>query len=280
MSNREAPARPAGPPMRGPMGRGGPHGGMGMPAEKSLNFGPSAKRLLGRLRPYRVGVAVVIALSVVSVTLSVLGPKLLGVGTNLIFAGLISRQLPAGVTQEQVIAQLRASGDNQKADLISGMTLTPGKGIDFNALSMVLGVVLLLYVFASIFSYLQGYLLNAIVQRTVYTLREDVEKKINALPLSYFDKMQRGELLSRVTNDVDNIGQSMQQTLSQVVTSLLTVVGVLTMMFIISPILALIALVTIPLTLGITAVIAKRSQTLFVAQWAHTGALNGQGEAA
>ncbi len=279
MTNREAPARPAGPPMRGPMGRGGP-GGMGMPAEKSLNFGPSAKRLLGRLRPYRVGVVVVIALSVVSVTLSVLGPKLLGVGTNLIFAGLISRQLPAGVTQAQVIEQLRASGDNQKADLISGMTLTPGKGIDFNALGMVLGIVLLLYVFASIFSYLQGYLLNAIVQRTVYTLREDVEKKINALPLSYFDKMQRGELLSRVTNDVDNIGQSMQQTLSQVVTSLLTVIGVLTMMFIISPVLALIALVTIPLTLGITAVIARRSQKLFVAQWAHTGALNGQVEEA
>jgi ATP-binding cassette subfamily B protein len=118
------------------------------------------------------------------------------------------------------------------------------------------------------------------VQKTVYKLREDVETKVNALPLSYFDKMQRGELLSRVTNDVDNIGQSMQQTLSQLVTSLLTVVGVLLMMFLISPILAVIALVTIPLTLGITTVIAKRSQKLFVAQWAHTGALNGQIEEA
>lgn len=271
---------PARPPMRRGPGGGGPFGGMGMPAEKSMNFGPSAKRLLGRLLPHRMGVILVIALSVVSVTLSVLGPKLLGEATNIIFSGIISKTLPAGVTQQQVIDQLRASGDDQKADFIGGMTLTPGQGIDFAALEMVLGIVLLIYVFASVFSWLQGYLLNGIVQRTVYRLREDVETKINALPLRYFDGMQRGELLSRVTNDVDNIGQSMQQTLSQVITSLLTVIGVLVMMFVISPVLALIALVTIPLTLGITAVIAKRSQKLFVAQWTHTGALNGQIEEA
>ncbi|CAN5320692.1 ABC transporter ATP-binding protein [soil metagenome] len=264
---------------RGP-GGGGPFAGMGMPVEKSMNFLPSAKRLLGRLKPHRGGVIGVILLSVVSVTLTVIGPKILGTATNLIFSGIISKQLPVGVTKQQVIDGLRASGDNQKADLLSGMTLDPGHGIDFNALSMVLGGVLLLYVLASVFSWLQGYLLNGIVQRTVYTLREDVEKKINALPLSYFDKMQRGELLSRVTNDVDNIGQSMQQTLSQLVNSLLSVVGVLLMMFLISPLLALIALVTIPLTLGVTALIAKRSQKLFVAQWTHTGALNGQIEEA
>jgi ATP-binding cassette subfamily B protein len=253
---------------------------MGMPAEKSMNFGPSAKRLLARLSPHRAGVIIVIALSVVSVTLSVLGPKLLGEATNIIFSGIISKTLPTGVTQQQVIDQLRASGDNQKADFISGMTLTPGQGIDFSALQMVLGIVLLIYVLASVFSWLSSYLLNGIVQRTVYRLRADVEAKVNVLPLRYFDGMQRGELLSRVTNDVDNIGQSMQQTLSQVITSLLTVVGVLVMMFIISPVLALIALITIPLTLGITAVIAKRSQKLFVAQWTHTGALNGQIEEA
>ncbi|CAN5363569.1 ABC transporter ATP-binding protein [soil metagenome] len=267
------------PVRRGPMG-GGPFGGMGMPAEKSTNFLPSAKRLLGRLRPHRVGVVAVVLLSVVSVTFAVLGPKLLGQATNIIFEGLISKSLPAGVTQQQVIDQLRASGDDQRADLLSGMTLTPGQGIDFSALQLVLGVVLLIYVLSSVFSWLQGFVLNAIVQRTVYTLREDVEAKVNALPLSYFDKMQRGELLSRVTNDVDNIGQSMQQTLSQLVTSLLTVVGVLLMMFLISPWLALIALVTIPLTLVITSVIAKRSQKLFVAQWRHTGMLNAQIEEA
>jgi ATP-binding cassette subfamily B multidrug efflux pump len=268
------------PPARRGPGGGGPFGGMGMPVEKSMNFGPSAKRLLGRLRPYRVGVVVVVLLSVISVTLSVIGPKILGVATDIIFSGLISKPLPVGATKQQVIDGLRASGDNQMADFISRIDIHPGLGIDFSALSMILGLVLLLYVFASIFSWLQGYVLNGIVQRTVYTLREDVEKKINALPLSYFDTMQRGELLSRVTNDVDNIGQSMQQTLSQLVTSLLTVVGVLLMMFLISPMLALIALVTIPLTLVVTTVIAKRSQKLFVAQWTHTGELNGQIEEA
>jgi ATP-binding cassette subfamily B multidrug efflux pump len=268
------------PPVRRGPGGGGPMGGMGMPTEKSMTFWPSAKRLLGRLRPHRVAVAAVVLLSVVSVTLAVLGPKLLGQATNIIFEGIISKSLPAGATKEQIIEQLRASGDNQKADLISGMTLNPGHGIDFSALQVILGTVLLIYVLSSVFSWLQGFVLNAVVQRTVYKLRADVETKVNALPLSYFDKMQRGELLSRVTNDVDNIGQSMQQTLSQLVNSLLTVVGVLIMMFLISPILAVIALVTIPLTLGITAVIAKRSQKLFVAQWAHTGALNGQVEEA
>lgn len=267
------------PVRRGP-GGGGPMGAMGMPVEKSMNFLPSAKRLLGRLRPYRTGVIGVLLLSIVSVVFSVIGPTLLGNATNIIFSGVISKTLPAGVTQEELIAQLRASGDTERADFLSGMTLTPGAGIDFSALQVVLGVVLVLYVLASVFSWLQGYVLNGIVQRTVYTLRADVERKINALPLSYFDRMPRGELLSRVTNDVDNIGQSMQQTLSQLVTSLLTVIGVLVMMFLLSPVLALIALVTIPLTLVITAVIAKRSQKLFVAQWTHTGELNAQIEEA
>jgi ATP-binding cassette subfamily B multidrug efflux pump len=267
-------------PMRRPGGGGGPWGGMGMPAEKSMNFGPSAKRLLARLRPHRMGVVWVVVLSVVSVTLSVIGPRLLGEATDIIFGGIISKDLPAGVTQQQLIDQLRASGDDQRADFLSGMTLTPGHGIDFDALSMVLGMVLLIYVLASVFMWLQGFVLNAIVQKTVYRLREDVESKVNALPLSYFDRMQRGELLSRVTNDVDNIGQTMQQTLSQVITSLLTVVGVLAMMFFISPVLAVIALVTIPLTLVITTLIAKRSQKHFVAQWAHTGQLNAQVEEA
>ena len=248
MTLREPQGQPAAgrPPARRPgPGGGGPFGGMGMPAEKSMTFGPSAKRLLGRLRPHRVGVIAVILLSVVSVTFAVIGPALLGNATDIIFDSVIS-----------------------------------DRPLDVDALHMVLGMLLLIYVLSSVFSWLQGFVLNAIVQKTVYTLREEVEHKVNALPLSYFDRMQRGELLSRVTNDVDNIGQSMQQTLSQLVTSLLTVIGVLLMMFLISPVLALIALVTIPLTLVITSVIAKRSQKLFVAQWSHTGALNAQVEEA
>ncbi|WP_400160193.1 ABC transporter ATP-binding protein [Arthrobacter sp. BPSS-3] len=263
--------RPAGGP-----GRGGPFAGMNVPAEKAMNFGPSAKRLLGELRPERLWLTLVLLLAVVSVTFSVIGPRLLGEGTNLIFAGVVSKQLPAGVTKDQLIDRLRAAGENQKADMLGAMNLTPGTGIDFTALSSVLLWALALYVLASAFMWMQAYILNGVVQRTVYRLRERIEAKINRLPLRYFDTVQRGELLSRVTNDVDNISQSLQQSISQAVTSLLTVAGVLVMMVILSPTLAIIALVTIPLTLVTTALIAKRSQKLFVAQWKNTGELNGQ----
>jgi ATP-binding cassette subfamily B protein len=263
--------RPAGGP-----GRGGPFGGMNIPAEKAMNFWPSARRLLGKLRPERLWLLLVFVTAVAGVALSVIGPRLLGEGTNLIFAGVVSRQLPAGVTKEQLVAQLRAAGENQKADMLAPMALTPGQGIDFVALGSVLTWALVLYVLASAFMWMQAYVLNGVVQRTVYGLRQEIEAKIHRLPLRYFDRIQRGELLSRVTNDVDNISQSLQQTISQAVTSVLTVVGVLVMMVILSPTLALIALVTIPLTLVITALIAKRSQKLFVAQWKNTGELNGQ----
>lgn len=255
---------------------GGPFGGMNMPAEKAMNFGPSAKRLIGKLRPERIWLMLVLVLAVISVTFSVIGPRLLGEGTNLIFSGIVSKTLPAGLSQADVIAGLEASGDTTKADMLRAMTLTPGQGIDFAALSSVLFWVLALYIFASVFSWLQALVLNAVVQRTMFRLREEIEAKINRLPLGYFDTVKRGELLSRVTNDVDNISQSLQQSLSQVVTSLLTVIGVIVMMLLLSPLLAVIALVTVPLTLVTTVLIAKRSQKLFVSQWAHTGELNGQ----
>ena len=265
-------------PQRPPMGpgRGGPFAGMNIPAEKASNFGASARRLLGTLRPERLWLVLILVFALVSVALSVIGPRLLGEGTNLIFAGVVSKDLPAGDTKADLIAGLRASGEGAKADMLSAMTLTPGTGIDFSALSSVLLWALALYVLAAAFGWMQAYVLNGVVQRTVYRLRQRVEAKIHRLPLRYFDSIQRGELLSRVTNDVDNISQSLQQSISQVVSSLLTVLGVLVMMFILSPLLALIALVTIPLTLGITVLIAKRSQKLFVAQWKNTGELNGQ----
>jgi ATP-binding cassette subfamily B multidrug efflux pump len=266
-------------PRRGP-GGGGPFGGMGMPAEKSLNFGPSAKRLFARLHPESIGVALVLVLAILSVTFSVLGPKILGRATDIIFDGVVGKQLPLGITKDQAIAAATAKGDNTFANMLSGMNVIPGHGIDFTALAHVLMFVLGLYVAASILSYGQGFLLNGIVQRTVYRLRSDVEDKLNRLPLSYFDKQQRGEVLSRVTNDIDNISQSLQQTMSQLLTSLLTVVGVLVMMIIISPLLALIALIAIPLSIVVTTTIAKRSQKMFVAQWRHTGGLNGQIEEA
>ncbi|MEO9237343.1 MAG: ABC transporter transmembrane domain-containing protein, partial [Jatrophihabitantaceae bacterium] len=195
----------------------GPFSGVGV-TEKSLDFGPSARRLLGRLSPERVIVTVVLALSALSVTLSVIGPRLLGDATNVIFGGAIGQRLPAGQTKEQVVAATRASGNQHLADLFEKSQMTPGKGIDFHRLGSILAVVLALYVGASLCSWLQGYLLNGVVQRTVFRLRGDVEDKLNRLPLRYFDGQQRGEVLSRVTNDIDNISTSLQQTMSQLLT--------------------------------------------------------------
>ncbi|MFK4807298.1 ABC transporter ATP-binding protein [Microbacterium sp. ZW CA_36] len=258
--------------------RGGPFGGAGAPAAKADNFGPSAKRLLGTLRSEMPRLIVVLVFSILSVTLSVIGPKLLGEGTNVVFAGFISLQVPEGATQQQVVDQLAASGNQDQANMIAAMDFVPGAGIDFDQLARILALVLAVYVFSSIFGWLQARILNGVVQRSMHRLRLQVEDKVHRLPLSYFDRVQRGELLSRVTNDVDNIGQTMQQTLSQVVISLLTVIGVLTMMFIISPLLAVIALVTIPLTILITVLVARRSQKLFVQQWKTTGVLNARVE--
>ncbi|MDT7618751.1 MAG: ATP-binding cassette, subfamily multidrug efflux pump [Pseudonocardiales bacterium] len=256
-------------------GGGPPWAGAGAPAEKASNFGPSAKRLAARLSPERLGVIAVLVLGVISVALNVLGPKILGAGTDLIFAGVIGKQLPAGVTAEQAAASARAGGNDAIANIITAQHVIPGVGIDFTALGKVLLGVIAIYLGSAVFGYLQGYLLNGIVQRTVFELRREVEDKINRLPLNYFDRQQRGEVLSRVTNDIDNVQTSLQQTMSQLLTSLLTIVGVLVMMLIVSPLLSIIALLTIPASLWLTKAIAKRSQKQFVAQWRHTGALNG-----
>ena len=221
-------------------------------------------------------VVLLVALGVISVALSVIGPKILGHATDLIFDGVVGQRLPAGISKAQAIAEARARGDSRFADLLSGTGAVPGSGIDFAALGRVLVLVLLLYVTASIFMWAQGYLVAGVVQRTVYRLRSDVEAKLNRLPLSYFDKQPRGEILSRVTNDIDNLGQSLQQTMSQLLTALLTVIGVLTVMVVISPLLALVALVAVPFSLLITRVIGKRSQPKFLAQWRNMGELNAQ----
>jgi len=262
-------------------GSGGPPwAGVGMPTEKASNFGPSARRLAGRLAPERPGVLAVIALGVVSVALNVVGPLILGHATDLVFAGVIGRELPAGQTAAEAAAAARAAGQDVVANIIEAQQVVPGAGIDFTALGWVLAGVVLIYLGASVFGWLQGYLLNGIVQRTVYALRREVEDKLHRLPLGYVDGQRRGEVLSRATNDIDNISQSLQQTLSQLLTSLLTVLGVLAMMLVVSPLLTVIALVTIPVSLWLTKAIAGRSQRQFVAQWKHTGALNGQIEEA
>ncbi|GAA1429220.1 ABC transporter ATP-binding protein [Microlunatus lacustris] len=271
----KAPERPQYAPARG----GGPLGGPA-PVEKSLNFWPSLKRLLGHLAPERMILVAVVALAVVGIVMNVYGPRILGYATDVIFTGIVGRNLPAGASKAEVLAQLRASGQDTYADLVERLAVTPGVGIDFALLGRWLLLALGLYLVSSLFLWLQGYLLNGAVQRSIFTLRNEVETKINRLPLSYFDKQTRGELLSRVTNDIDNVAQALQQTLSQLLTSLLTVIGVVVMMFVVSPTLALVALVTIPISVLITGVIGKRSQKLFTAQWKATGELNGHIEEA
>jgi ATP-binding cassette subfamily B multidrug efflux pump len=274
----KAPERPKyGPPATG---GGGRMWGQARPVEKSLHFFPSLKRLLGHLAPERMILALVVLLAVAGIVMNVLGPKILGMATDVIFTGVLGKDLPSGATKEQVVAALRAQGKNTFADMIERLNVIPGHGIDFVLLEKLLLVALGLYLVASLFLWLQGYLLNGAVQRSIYSLRSQVEDKVNRLPLSYFDKQTRGELLSRVTNDIDNISQSLQQTLSQLLTSLLTVIGVTVMMVVVSPLLALIALVTIPVSILVITVIGRRSQRLFIQQWKSTGELNGHIEEA
>ena len=252
--------------------------GMGLPPAKSKDFRGSLKRLFGRLRPEAPLIAGVVVLAIVSVAFAVIGPRIVGNAINTIFEGAISQNLPAGASQEQVIAGLRAAGNNQLADFLSGLHLTPGKGIDFGALGGVLALLVGVYVISSIFGWLQGYVMAGVTQRTVLQLRAEVDRKLGRLPLRYFDSHPRGDVLSRVTNDIDNIGQSLQQSLTQLITALLTIVGVLVLMVLISPILAVVSLLAVPASLFVTVFIVRRSQQQFVAQWASTGALNGHVE--
>jgi ATP-binding cassette, subfamily B, multidrug efflux pump len=261
-------------------GGGPPWMSLGAPAEKAARFWPSTRRLLARLRPQQLRLTCVVVLSALSVAFSVIGPMLIGRATDIIFAGSIGAHLSATMTQRQVVAAERAAGHIHLAEMFARMHLVPGRGIDFRALEVTLLEVLALYLASSAFLWAQGYMLNDAVQAVVLRLRADVEDKIHRLPLRYFDGQSRGELLSRVTNDIGNISQSLQQSLSQILTALLTLIGVVAMMFVISPLLALVALVTIPLALVITRLIGKRSQRHFIAQWTRTGELNAQIEEA
>jgi ATP-binding cassette, subfamily B, multidrug efflux pump len=252
--------------------------GMGMPTPKPKNFRESFRRLVGRLRPEAPLIVLVIALAVVSVSFAVIGPKILGNATNDIFQGLVSKNLPPGVTPDQAVAGLRAQGQNQLADMLASMHLTPGQGVDFGGLGKVLLLLAGVYILSSVFSWMQAWIMAGVTQRTVYRLRRETDQKLGRLPLKYFDGHPRGDVLSRVTNDIDNIGQTLQQSLTQLITSLLTVIGVLILMLTISPILAVISLLAVPLSIVVTVLIASRSQKQFVAQWASTGALNGHVE--
>ena len=251
---------------------------------KASNFGPSFRRMIGLLAPHKWVFALVSLLGAIGVVLAVVAPKVLGEATNLIFEGFVSGvlgQQPAfvGMTQDQVVSALRAAGQDDFANIVSAMeNFVPGAGVDFDALRVVILWVLAIYIVSALLTWLQGYVINVIMVRTMWRLREDVEAKLNRLPLSYFDKVQRGELISRVTNDIDNITQTMQQSLSGALTAVLTVVGVMVMMFSISWQLALVSLVSLPLMAVIFGVIGPRSQKAFGIQWRKVGRLNARVE--
>ncbi|WP_327283316.1 MULTISPECIES: ABC transporter ATP-binding protein [unclassified Streptomyces] len=253
----------------------GPGGRMMMgPAERSLDFKGSGKRLLSQIAHDRVKLWGMVAAAVGSVACSVVGPKILGQATDLVFAGIVGRQMPAGITKQQSLDGLRAKGQGGMADMLSGTDFTPGEGIDFGAVGVVAIWALVVFTLAGLLMLVATRLSNHIMNGTVYRMREELQAKLSRLPLSYFDRHKRGEVLSRATNDIDNIGQTLQQTMGQLLNSLLTIVGVLAMMFWISPLLALVALVTIPVSVFVAAKIGKKSQPQFVAQWKSTGALN------
>lgn len=244
------------------------------PHMRSRDFRGSAARLVKRLAPQRRLSLAVITLGVTGTAIGVVVPRILGHATDLLFNGVVGRQLPAGITKAQAVAAARARGDNAFADLLSGMNVVPGRGVDFDGVLRTLALALLLYVVAAGLIWAQARLLNLTVQRTITALRADVEDKLHRLPLSSFDRRQRGELLSRVTNDIDNMQSSLSMTISQLVTAVLTVFSVLAMMLWISPLLALITVLTVPLSLLVTRAITRRSQPLFAAHWASTGRLN------
>jgi ATP-binding cassette, subfamily B, multidrug efflux pump len=282
--NGKAPAAPAGGPPPRPRGPGGPGpGGPGghalvQPTAKAKDFRGTMRRLAGELRPERTLLLIVVILAVASVGFAVVGPKVLGHATNILFEGVVNKQIPAGVTKAQAIAGLKAKGQGRIADLLQGMTLNPGHGIDFNALARTLALVAIVYLLSALFSWLQAYLMAGIAQRTIYRLRRRADEKLARLPLKYFDDHPRGDVLSRMTNDIDNISQSLQQSATQIITSVLTIIGVLVMMLTISWLLSLISVLVVPISVVITMLIAKRSQKQFAKQWETTGDLNGHVE--
>ncbi|MEU1302443.1 ABC transporter ATP-binding protein [Streptomyces shenzhenensis] len=261
--------------MAGPMGRMTAGAG---PDQRSMDFTKSGKRLIGLFRPERLTIYGLLLCVVVSVGLSVIGPKILGRATDLVFAGIIGRQMPAGATKEQALQSMRERGDGAIADMLRSTDFTPGRGIDFGAVGDVLLFALVTFLVAGLLMAVATRLVNRAVNRTMYRMREAVQAKLSRLPLSYFDKRQRGEVLSRATNDIDNIGQTLQQSMGQLINSLLTIIGVLVMMFWVSWLLALVALITVPLSFVVATRVGKRSQPHFVQQWRSTGKLNAHVE--
>ncbi|HEX8997235.1 MAG TPA: ABC transporter ATP-binding protein [Ktedonobacterales bacterium] len=234
---------------RGPMG-GGPMAGLGMSGQKPKNFRGTFLRLMSYFRPEKWQLTVVLIAAIISTVFNVVGPKILGLATTRLFQGVIAKFYMH----------------------------IPGASIDFTYIGNILLILLGLYVLSSVFSYVQQYTMAGVSQRVVYRLRRQVEEKLGRLPLRYYDTQTHGEIMSRAVNDMDNISNTLQQSLAQFITSLVTVVGVIILMLTINWILTLVTLVTLPLSVGVTLVIAKRSQRYFSSQQRALGELNGHVE--
>ncbi|HPC30951.1 MAG TPA: ABC transporter ATP-binding protein [Candidatus Paceibacterota bacterium] len=243
--------------------------------EKAKDFRGTMKRLIIYLKPQAIPLLLVVIFTILSVTFTIFAPRIIGEATNKLFEGVISKQLSSGITKEQAIAELKAKGQNQLAEMISVMNLVPGKGIDFQALKQILITLLIVYLLGAFFQWLQQYTMAGVAQNTVYRVRREVDAKLAKLPLKYYDNHSHGDILSRVTNDVDNIAHTLQQNITQIVHAIAVVVGVLIMMFSISSLLTWISLVIIPLALLIAGLVINKSQKYFIAQWDSTGTLNG-----
>lgn len=267
--------------MRSPHGVGGPfakpEGGA------ATNAKATAIRLLRRLAGQLKLLYLVFFLTALGTASSLFGPKLLGDATTRVFADLMGmnfykNQVPLGTTSAQLGDMLRKSGQDRIAAMVERMHVVPVEMVDFTAIGRIISWVVVLYFLAAFFQWLQGYLMAGVAQRAVFELRRDVETKLSRVPLKYIDGQSRGDLLSRVTNDIDNIGTTLQQGLSQLLSSVLAVVGTLIVMFILSPILAVVSLIIVPLSIVMMATIGKRSQVYFAAQWKETGLVNGHVE--
>lgn len=245
------------------------------PGARSKDFGGSFRRLIGELRMDLPRILLALLATAVAVVLSVAAPKLLGNGTNLIFEGVIGRMIAQAPSKEAAVAALEQQGNGKLATMLASMDVTPGQGIDFSALGRVLIEVGAIYIAAAVLQFIAGLLLRHVIQATGWRMRDRIQRKIEDLPLSYLDQNSRGDLMSRVSNDVDNVTQVMNQTLNQFFQSVLTLVGILVMMLTLSWQLTLLAMVVIPLGAWAAIVLMRRAQPQFREQWHATGEVSG-----
>ena len=258
----------------------GPGPSQGAPTVKAKDTRGAWVRLIRELRSERFRIVAVIILTTASVLLNVLAPRVLGRATNIIYEGVMGRLLareglPVGASGDGLVSLLRQRGQGTYASMVGSMDVTVGSGLDTGRLAVVLAQIIALYVTAALIMWIQGRILAGVVQRTARRLRSQVEDKLTRVPVSYIDQGSRGDMLSRVTNDVDNVSQTLQQTISQSFNSLITIIGVTAMMISVSGELSLVALATIPVAIGAAALISRRSRPHFTEQWDATGKVSG-----